>query len=286
MKTVNLKYIILALVAIIGFSSCEDDDPISAGIGDPSNKNVVNVEATVTPAQTIIGEGNLLSFQVTVPNSFSTNVTITARIELDNGNSTIGTATIAAGATTGTGTISVPADDGVITGDTVGGVANAGKLFLIAILLEDLEPNTTYTISSNTADLGIYADTRPADSGLNIILDWEDPANNDFDMQVIDRAFTTIFETAETGSRFEFDLFQNAGRADGIYDIYVIIFTPSPTVDVKYDLLMTHPDGRLEVISSAIPAGSPAGVRIPIATFEKSTDAVTGEVSYINIGPL
>ncbi|MDY8134434.1 hypothetical protein [Aquimarina sp. 2201CG5-10] len=285
MKKLNFKYILLSL-AILAFGSCDDDDPISAGIGDPSTKNIINLESTVASDLAVIGEGNVIGFSVTLPQGLSSDATVTARITLDNGNTSTGTATVAAGATTGTGTITVPADDGVITGDTVGGVSNAAQLSLIAILLDELEPNTTYTITSNTVDLGIYADTLPSDSGLNILFDWEDPATNDLDMQVIDRAFTFIFETSESGNRFESDLFQNAGRDDGIYDVYTIIFTASPTVDLNYDLLFTLPDGSLEVINGTLPAGSPNLTRIPIATFEKSTDAVTGEVSYINIGAL
>ncbi|WP_299440283.1 hypothetical protein [uncultured Aquimarina sp.] len=285
MKRFNLKYIILSL-AVLCFCACDDDDPISAGDGDPLSETVVNLEATITPDLLVIGEGNVISFQVTLPNSFSSDATVTARITLDNGNNSIGTATVLAGATTGSGTITVPADDGVITGDTVGGVSNAATITLVAILLDELVSGTTYTISSNSVDLGIYADTLPADSGMNVLFDWEDPATNDLDMEIIDRAFTSIFESAASGSRFESDLFQNAGRDDGIYDVYVTIFTASPTVDLNYDLLMTGPDGVLYVVNGALPAGSPAGTRIAIATFEKVTDAVSGEVSYINIGAL
>jgi len=283
MKKFNLKYIVLSL-SILFFCACEDDDPISAGMGDPTNSTVVNLEGTITPDLLVVGEGNVIGFQVSLPNSFSSDATVTARIELDNGTSNIGTATVLAGATTGTGTITVPADDDVITGNTIGGVSNAARIFLIAILLDELVEDTAYTLSSPSVDLGIYSDTLPADSGLNILFDWENPATNDFDMEVIDRGFTALFEVSETGNRFESALFQNAGRDDGIYDIYVTIFTDSPTVDVNYEFLFTSPDASLTVINGVLPAGSPSGSRIPLASFEKLTDPVTGDVSYINIG--
>lgn len=282
MKKLNLKYIVLSLTVLF-FCACEDDEPISAGMGDPANATVVNLEGTITPDLLVVGEGNVIGFEVTLPNSFTSDATVSARIELDNGTSSIGTATVEAGATTGRGTITIPADDDVITGDTIGGVSNAAEISLVAILLEELVPNTTYTITSPIVDLGIYSDTLPADSGLNILFDWEDPANNDFDLFAFPITGGTSIEGSGTGSRFEGFLFQNAGRADAEYIIAYEIFGTPPANDVGYELLFTLPDGSLEILSGTIAAGTPADSVLALAIFEKSTDPVSGEVSYINI---
>ncbi|GAA0724890.1 hypothetical protein GCM10009430_29800 [Aquimarina litoralis] len=286
MKLYNLKYILAIAVFGLLFTACEDDDPITAGIGDPLTKEVINLDATIASDITITGEGNVVDFTVTLPQSFNSAVTVTARATLDNGNFTTGTAEIDAGATTGTGSITLSPDDSVIDGSTIDGIADAVSIELIGILLDELVPDTTYTISSNVLSLGLYPDTLPAAGGLNILFDWDNPAVNDLDLEVIDRAFTSIFESSGTGSRFESDLFQTTGRADGIYDVYYTIFSASPTEDINFNVLFTLPDGRLTVVSGVIPAGSAASTRTPIATFEKSTDAVTGVTSYINIGNL
>ncbi|MHA7058607.1 hypothetical protein ACWGOQ_0015390 [Aquimarina sp. M1] len=286
MKLNKLKYI--SIIAVFGllFTACEDDDPISAGIGDPLNKEVINLEATIASDVTVTGEGNRVDFTVTLPQSFSSDATVTARAIFDNGNSTTGTAVVEAGSTVGTGFVTLSPDDNVIDGDSIDGAADAVEISLIGILLDELIPDTTYTISSNALSLGIYPDTLPAAGGLNILFDWDNPGANDLDMDVIDRDFTAIFESSGTGSRFESDLFQTSGRADGIYDIYATIFSASPTEPIDYNVLMTLPNGVLEVVSGTLPAGSPSSTRIPIATFEKSTNVETGVTSYINIAGL
>jgi len=287
MKLYKLRYISILAIASILSVSCDDDDPISAGEGDPSNENVVNLEATVSADQTFTGEGNTIGFSVVLPQSFASDATVTARITLDNGSSSLGTATVTAGATTGTGSITLPPDDSVVDGATIEGIADAGTLSLIAILLDELESGTAYTLSSNDVSLGLYPDTLPAAGGLNVLMDWVDPVTFDLDMQIIDRAFTSIFESSGSSDRFESDLFQNAGRADGVYDIYIRNFSASPTADVDFILLLTQPDGTLDVLRGVLPAGSPAGgARIPVATFEKTTDVVTGVTTYINLALL
>ncbi len=283
MKLNKLKYLSFAVALGLTFVACEDDDPITAGAGDPDTKNIVNLDATLTTAQSATGEGNTLAFSVTLPQTFASDATVTTRVELDNGETTLGTATVAAGATSGTGSIVLPGDDGVITGATIAPVDNSATLKVVGFLLEEEEPGTLYVVNSNTVDLALYPDTLAPDGGLNILLDWDNPAANDLDLQVIDRAFTAIFENSDSGDRFESDLFQNTGRADGIYDIYVIPFTAVPAEGINFALLLTQPDGTLAVLNGSIPSTATTGARVAVGTFEKVTDPVTGVVSYENI---
>ncbi|MFD2589071.1 hypothetical protein ACFSQJ_19250 [Croceitalea marina] len=285
MKKNNL-YFLFGLLMAFTIVSCEDDEPFSAGEGDPLLKNVISLTATLSTDQLTVGEGNVIDFDVTLPNSFASDASVTVRVELDNGQTTTGTATVAAGATAGSGSLTMPPDDGVVGGTTVAGALNAAQLFAEAILLDELEPGNTYVLTSNVVDLNIYPDTLPVAGGINVIADWNGAPGVDIDMQMIDRAFTTIFEDAASGSRFESDLFQNVGREDGIYDVYLIAFTPVDPAGTPYAVLFTLPDGRLVDVTGTLAGDTPLGTRIPVATFEKTTNAETGVISYINVGAL
>jgi len=277
------KFAFTAVLAL-GVLSCEDDEPISAGDGDPLAKNVVSVDAMVTALQPNVGEGNLTPFAVTIGNTFSSDATVTVKVTFDNGDVSTGTALVPAGATTGTGALTMPADDGFIPAGLV--AENAGTLSAIAILLDELVEDTTYVIAPNATDIGIFSDTLGVAGGLNSIFDWSNSENADLDFYVIDEAFTAIFEDSETGSRFESDLFETVGREDGVYVFYTIIFTAPADEAIDYQVLSTLPDGSLNVFEGTLPAGSPQGSFIPLGSFEKITDEVSGTISYTNFTAL
>lgn len=281
MKRTYLLLIIFG--ASIGLISCEDDDPISAGIGDPLLKDIVSLDIAISTETSIVGEGNVLDFTVVLPQTFESDATITVEVQFDNGGVSTGSAVVKANQTSAMGSITMPPDDGFITGETIFGAADAAKLKAVAFLLDEPIPNTTFAVDSNTVSLGIYPDTLIAGGGLNIMMDWNGAPEIDLDMQVIDRGFTAVFENSAGGVRFESDLFQNVGRPDGIYDVYA---RPYTTPSTEFAVLFTLPDGRLKVITGTIPESAGDGTRIPVATFEKITDSETGVVDYINIQAL
>lgn len=286
MKLNYIKYFgkfAFAAVLALGVVSCEDDEPVSAGEGDPLTKNVVSVDAMVTALQPNVGEGNLTPFAVTIGNSFSSDATVTVKVTFDNGEVSTGTAVVPAGTTTGTGSLTMPADDGFIPNGLV--AENAGTLSAVAILLDDLVADTTYVIAPNSTDIGIFSDTLAVAGGLNSILDWSNSANVDLDFFVVNEAGMDL-ESGETGSRFESDLFQTIGRADGVYTFETIIFGAPADEAINYQALSTLPDGSLNVFEGTLPAGSAQGVRIPLGTFEKITDEVSGTISYTNFTAL
>lgn len=284
MKT-NIKFISkIAFSALLISStiSCEDDDPLSAGDGDPLNENVIELVGTISTDQPDIGESNFLPFSVNLPQSFSSDATVTARVLLDNGRVSTGTAVVASGQTDGSGLIQIPPDDGFFSAALKDD--NAGTLTITAIALDSLERGNAYVISSNVEDINIWARTEPALGGLNIVTDWIDADTFDIDSEVIDEAFTTIFETGASGSRFEADLFQNAGREDGNYDVYLTIFSGDTAgVEIPYVVNFTRPDGTLVSITGTLPEGAPLGTRIPVARFSRVTDEVTGVTTYPEI---
>lgn len=287
MKLNYIKYFgkfAFAAVLALGAVSCEDDEPISAGEGDPLTKNIVSVDAMVTALQPNVGEGNLTPFAVTIGNSFSSDATVTVKVTFDNGEVSTGTAVVPAGTTTGTGSLTMPTDDGFIPAGLV--AEDAGTLSAVAIRLDELVEGTTYVVAPNETSIGIFSDTLGIAGGLNSIFDWTNPENADLDFYVIDEAFTAILESSETGSRFESDLFQTIGREDGVYVFYTSIFTAPADEAIDYQVLSTLPDGSLNAFEGTLPAGSPQGSFIPLGSFEKITDEVSGTVSYTNFTAL
>lgn len=286
MKLNYIKYFgkfAFAGVLALSVLSCDDDDPISAGEGDPLNKNIVSVDATVTALQPNVGEGNLTPFAVTLGDTFESDATVTVKVTFDNGDVSTGTALVAAGTTMGTGALTMPADDGFIPAGLT--AVNAGTLSATAILLEELIPDTTYVINPNSTDIGIFSDTLGVDAGLNSIFDWSNPEEADLDFFVVDASGADL-ESSESGSRFESDLFQTIGREDGVYTFETIIFAAPADEALNYQVLSTLPDGTLNVFEGVLIAGTTQGVRIPLGTFEKVTDEVSGIVSYTNFTAL
>lgn len=283
MKHINNKLKYIAFFAMLGllFASCEDDEPVTAGLGDPSDKNVVNIEATISSDVTITGEGNRVNFTVTLPQSFSSDVTVTATARLDNGAATTGQAIIDAGATTGTGFVLIAPDDNVVSGATIDGVEDAINIKLTAILLDELVPDTTYTISSNELSLGIYPLTEPSGGGLGIALDADNSPSNDLALRVYDTTGSVRLENSDTSDRVETVQFTPANQPDGTY--FVTTFARTETsVDYSFRLLFTLPNGELEVLTGTIPSDFDSFTLVDIATFDKVTDPETGVVSFIN----
>lgn len=278
---VYTKMAFAALIAMAAIS-CEDDEPVTAGDGDPLNENVITVNATLSTTQPQIGEENLLPVSVTLDRSFATDAEVTVRATLTNGNVSTGIVTVAAGATSATGGITLPSDDGFVPAGFFDPAA--GTLTASAILLDELEEGNAYIVTSNEVALDIWSMTAPGRGGLNYVLDWENAASVDLDLQVIDEAFTAILESSGSSDRFESDLFDTPGRADGVYVFYIRNFSDETTEDLEYRLFLTQPNGSLVVLSGVFEAGLPSGgARVPFAQFEKTTDPTTGAVSYVNI---
>lgn len=277
------KYLfLLSGVALI--YSCEDDG-VRVEQGDPLNRNVIPVGVSVSSANINTAEDVIFPFNVTLDQTFSTDVTVTAKVTLDNGNVATGTAVVAAGTNSGSGEIDMPADDGFTPAALID--SQAGIVKAVALLLDELEPGNTYVADSNTLDINLFANALPASGGINVIADWAGAPDVDLDMQIIDRAFTAIFENAGSVTRFEEDLFQNTGRPDGIYDIYLRPYSdPATPEGTPYIILLTLPDGNLVDIQGVLDPTAPIASRVPVATFEKVTDEVTGIVSYINVTAL
>lgn len=274
------KYIFVGLAALF-ITSCEDDDVV-VDPGNPLNRNMINLEATVSTETTLAGESDVISFTVEIPQTFDTDVTVTARARFDNGSTTIGSATIPAGSTSGTGTITLPGDDGAQSGNLLG-ISEFGSLTLVGIQLDELESGNTYTITSNEATFGVLDRTLGVAGGLNLLFDWEGAPATDLDMYVFDANTFEQLESAETGDRYEVDLFQNAGRPDGDYLVAVAVYengTDEATTDIDYLFAFTKPTGMVDIYTGTLEQVADFDGLFVLATFTKTTDPETGTVSY------
>jgi len=275
MKKIIYSYLLIAISAML-ILSCEDDDPIELGDEDPRNENVVNLEATISTTQPNAGEGNLLPFSITVPQTFASDATVTARVTLDNGTFSTGTAVVPAGSNSGDGFITMPPDDGERTESLLS--QNAGSFEAIAILPDEIVPGTQFEISSNSVDINIWSDTATVDGGLGIIMDWTDSANVDLDVFIDELDGATGLFDSDSGSRFENIFFANNDTQDGEFLVRIETFA-AVGEDVDYVLNFTLPNNQLATISGTFTALS-AGESFVPARFVRTTDVASGDISY------
>ena len=184
----------------------------------------------------------------------------------DNGRTTLGSATIPAGSTSGTGSITLPGDDGASSG-MLYGVPDFAKLELVGIQLADLEKGNTYTLTSNKTSFAIIDSTLGAAGGLNVLFDWEGAPSSDLDMYIYSADTFELYESAETGSRYEVDLFQNLNRPDGDYFIAVGVYsigTDEPTRDLDYLFALTLPDGTVDIYTGTFEAAADGDFYFPV----------------------
>ena len=142
------------------------------------------------------------------------------------------------------------------------------------------DPYVTEVISTplNLTDLqGSWMEAQEDAGSLQICLDWEGPySENDIDLFVYNAALTVMYESSESGSRWEGDWFNNSGNEahpDGDYVVYVSPYTMA-TASTDAALHFTHPDGTVDYIELTITGNMFA------ADITLSTDA-DGVKSYV-----
>ncbi len=279
----NIKIFSLAIAAITFTVSCEDDDE---GIGQP----VIPAQSEETASlsfenEAFFGRGDVATYNATL-NSASEGPKQITVVSQEGPEVTISFAIVTAGATNAQGTITIPETGPSFSYDQSGtfGAEIIGARRGEFVINEDDEEvfvpsgGDTVATSSEEATLAFY-DRTPAlnTGGLNILYDWVNPSENDFDLEIIDQAFTTIFDSSGTGSRYEDVLTVNADP-DTDYVLYVTIFTEAPAADVNNRFFFVAPNGEKTLLEFVIPAGTAPGSRFPVATYNKAT--VDGEAVY------
>lgn len=227
----------------------------------------------------------LVNFEATMPQSFSVTSTVTVRAtNADNGNYKVAMVTVPAGQTTLSGRVEMPKISLGGPNDFFG-LANAVYVEIDGVALSEGE--VPYTLSSNKVYLtlldsnGVYDVAYPVDYDgdgviepwLSISLDWEGPYDvNDLDMYVIDEAWTTLYESSASETRFEGDFFNGNWFPDGVYEVYIDIWTGD--TPIAYRFSATDHNSVTTVVSGNLDS---SGV---VAKITKSGGA-TNDITYV-----
>jgi len=283
----NFKYFLFVISSI--FVSC-GDDTYSIEYNDAEVKTPVSV--TVDSRDRVALDQHL-DFTVTLSEAYDVNTVITVAAINSCGDpishlkeTSTGTATVTAGSTTGTGSLFfASANKGHVPAGSWDGLVDCAVLSVTGIALS--EGNDPYVASDNSTPVTVI-DTESDymaidDDAVVIVMDWKNPSDNDLDMFVTNGAGTAFYETAETGSRYEGDYFDNDNDAyypapDGDYIVWYVPYAQE-AADVPAELFFTKPvSGEVVHIPFTIPTGAPRAYT-PVATITKTTDE-EGDMSY------
>jgi len=269
----------LLLTLILGFSvsSCYDDDPINKF----PVQGLTGITLSVASTNNVTGEGFGVPFTATIPQTYTEDVTVEALLKFVNGEAR-NTITIPAGSTSASGSVDMQGDDAVsdfngravtlsMSGFSLDGNAQAGQP--AAFNVSSNEVNLT---SYDLVQFG-YGDGVVA-GRMTALFDWENPGANDLDMLMFNADTFANVESAASGSRYETDIF-NDTHPDGNYFVAIDFWIASG--DIPWKIFFVHPDQKTVTSFEGTFVGAASGDFIfPLINFTKSTDAVTGEVSY------
>ena len=274
MKKIN--YILIGLVVGFSLTSCYDDDPINKypvqGLSD--------ITLSVDGVNNITGEGFTVPFTATMPQSFSSDVSIEARLSFEGGlvNNTV---TIPAGATSASGSVSMQGNDGLAKFD---GRSIGLSLTGLSVSDPSAGESSAFNVSSNTVsmtsfDLVQWPYGASTIAGrMTALFDWGNPDANDLDMLIFDADTFANVESAASGSRWETDIF-NDTHPDGNYFVAIDFWVASG--DIPWKIFFVHPDQKTVTSFVGVFANAAGGDFVfPLINFTKSTDGGTGEVSY------
>jgi hypothetical protein len=271
----KIKYNILALSLLAAAFSCSDDD-FSREYVDNEVKN--ELVGSLTMATNLVSPGSQVKFNFTLPQSFDVESTVEVRAtstfsEFPNPLTEVVLVTVAAGSTTGEGSIVMPGSIGDLVPDYFG-IPDYTTVFIDGIALDSSEDPFTLTSNEviiNSQDANVpYHETR--DQVLMASLDWAGPYDeNDLDLIIVD-ASGNIIESSFSGTRFEGDFFNNPNNEahpDGDYDVLVDVYAIGTGATVAWQLQLTEDSGVATHFSGeATETGT-----LVVTSFNKSTDA-------------
>ncbi|RED50039.1 hypothetical protein [Seonamhaeicola aphaedonensis] len=292
----SIKYIILLIVSL-GLFSCSEDDSYSIAYVDDEIK--VELVGSIAISATEAFDGDDVEFTYTLPQSFDVESTleVTATSLFNAFSQTPNMErfkiTIPAGTTTGTATFVMPNFDNEAP---FSGISEFLSVSITGIALKQpprededgvkIDPyipvDDPYTMTSAPVILTLLQTNlasplymAPADNTLKLSLDWEGPYDlNDLDLYVFDNPFTALFESSESGDRFEGDFFNNPANEDypdGDYIVEVAIWDPNGlvTAPISYKLVLTLPDGNRDIYEGTV---DPAVGYVDPVGFTQTTD--------------
>lgn len=288
-----MKKFILLFITTVFMLACENDSYSIEYIDNEVKQNYA-ISSLVIERDRVASETQV-DFTVSIESALSVDAVITVAHINDCGNplshlkeSSTGTATIKAGDTTGTGSIIASSPNAEQTEDIPwDGLSDCSTLNVTGIALsKEDDPYVADPLSVSTTltafNSGYMGDAD--DDAVMISMDWKNPADNDFDMYVTDMFGASFYETAESGDRFEGDLFDN--DTDTYYPAndgqYIVWYAPyvQEAADVPAEIYFTHPvTGVVDLVSFVSVNGTAGWPPTPVAVITKITDA-DGAMSY------
>ncbi len=285
-----LKTSILCLTLAFAFSCTNDLDK------EVILQSTVDITGTIEASTTVAAPNFPIGFTVNLPVSFDKTAIVTVQAQGADYLTTTAQVTIPAGATVGTGTISMPAlalinnfnavQDHVDV--EIQGVALYDEVTVdgMTTLVVDTSDNTV--LGSNAEQITYYERVQwPYGAGvvagrMTALFDWTNSAGNDLDMLMFNADTFANVESAASGSRWETDIF-NDTHPDGDYFIAVDAWAVADA-DIDWRLFFVQPNQTEIVIFegtfTGLTVGTAANALIfPVVNFTKSTDA-SGNVSY------
>jgi len=286
----NLKIASIFSIAFLTLACGEDDNPINDVQINDAPTAISSASLSIDNAP-FFGPNENVPFNVAVNTASSDIQVLVGATEDFQTNETL--VHILSGSTSGNGNIQVPSTFGDLSFDetatysfeVVGSRLGEIELDQNEDFVSFTPSGEDMTITSSEPIVITLFDQVPTanNAGLNYLMDWRDPANVDLDLEVIDRAFTSIFESSASGSRYESDVFNDA-NADGDYDFYITIFDPNNALslaDIDVRLFVIDSAGNKTLLELTIPTGTATGSRFPVATFSQTT--TPDGVDYSNI---
>ncbi|MEL0454825.1 hypothetical protein WJN01_01195 [Flavobacteriaceae bacterium SZ-1-7] len=295
----KIIYITFSILTI-GLFSCSEDDSYSIAYVDNEQKVALTGTLTITNPSTTIYTGDAISFIVEVPQAFEVDAKVEVTFKSSYNELALTSnidkvyVTIPKGTTSLSGTYDASSfgNDIPFLGVADFLTANITGIALVQPPKEDEEGNPInpyvpvddpYTMTSEAVNFQFIAGTSwtvPTDKTLMVSLDWQGPySENDIDLYIIDSGFTTLYESSESGSRFEGDFFNNPANEnhpDGDYVVEIGVYTSVDDSPIPYQLTFTHPDGTREVFEGTV---DPTIGYVDPVGFTKTTDG-EGNVTY------
>lgn len=286
------KYSIIA-IAFLSIVSCGDDE-FSREYQDTEVKTAL--VGTLTLSNTKATAGSLIDFNVTIPGRFSSEVTVEVTATSNYNDIEVNKivikkyVTIAAGETTGSGTLTMPGSTSLAA--DFFGIEEYALVSITGIKLTEgddpfvmtsetipvtfLQTNGNYhePYGSDFAFAG-YEDYPGWNDGVDepwliYSFDWADSENVDLDLYVY--LDDVEKEYSETSTRFEGDFFNGNWFPDGVYDIYVAAYYNTGAVDYRFTA--TDHNGKVTMIESSLTESGYIG------TITKS-GGITNDITYV-----
>ena len=276
---------IYALLASFLIISCGDDD-YSIAYEDLEVKTPLTADLQLS--RDVAAPTTRLDFTVTLPQSFSTDATLEVTVLTPDFNTARASLDVPAGETTVSGFLTMPGS-GTITNSFFGieGFYSIQVTGLALVQPEEGMIDDPFTLSSEElrVDLIDYNSDYMAarETSLDVLLDWQGPWDvNDLDMYIVNMDTGELYENAESGSRYEGDLFNNT-HPDGTYAVAVSFYSVSGE-DIAYNFNFTYPNGEVEFYEGVFTSPA-AGDYLPeVMYITKSTD-VNGNAVYTTSQP-